>query len=159
MAKRQFKLDDVRPNPGEAGDLEELVGYNLKRAYMIVRSDFRASLGEDGLSPRFFSALSLVIQYPNIAQSALARILGIKRSGVVAMVDELERRAFIKRTTIPGDRRVQALVPTPEGRSAYSDMLAKVQAHERALLSHLSDAEHLTLLRLLKTIRQSESTA
>ena len=158
MAKQQFKFDDTLPDPGEAGDLEELVGYNLKRAYMIARSDFRASLGEDGLSPPFFSALSLVVQNPNITQSALARILGIERSGMVAMVDELERRAYIKRTTIPGDRRVQALVPTPEGRSAYSDMFAKVQAHERALLSHLSDAEHQALLRFLKTIRQSEGT-
>ena len=45
-------------------DLEELVGYNLKRAYIVVKEDFRDAMGKDGLSARVFSALSLTHDHP-----------------------------------------------------------------------------------------------
>lgn len=140
----------------ETPDLEEFIGYNLKRAYVIVQTDFRRALGEDGFAPRVFSALSLVVQYPNVTQSGLARMLGIERSGLVAIVDELEGRGLLKRTHVPGDRRVQALVPTDKGRKAYLEARAAVRAHEDRLLSNLSDAEKATLLALLGKIRSNE---
>ncbi|OSQ63037.1 MarR family transcriptional regulator [Marivita cryptomonadis] len=140
----------------EAPDLEEFIGYNLKRAYVIVQADFRRALGEDGFAPRVFSALSLVVQYPNVTQSGLARMLGIERSGLVAIVDELEGRGLIKRTNVPGDRRVQALVPTAKGKTSYVEARAVVRAHEDRLLSNLSTEEKATLLTLLGKIRSHE---
>lgn len=140
----------------ETPDLEEFIGYNLKRAYVIVQADFRRALGEDGFAPRVFSALSLVVQYPNVTQSGLARMLGIERSGLVAIVDELEGRGLLKRTHVPGDRRVQALVPTDKGAKAYTEARAAVRAHEDALLSNLSEDEKATLMGLLAKIRTHE---
>lgn len=137
----------------EVSDLEQFIGYNLKRAYVIVQNDFRDSLGEDGLSARVFSALSLTVQFPNITQSALARKLGIERSGLVAIVDDLEARGFLNRAHVPGDRRVQALVATKAGQAAYADALAKVRAHEESLMAHLCKDEKDMLLALLKKIR------
>jgi DNA-binding MarR family transcriptional regulator len=137
--------------------LEEFIGYNLKRAYMIVLADFRRALGDEGMAPRQFSALSLVVQFPNITQSGLARMLGIERSGLVALVDELEARGFLGRTHVPGDRRVQALVATPAGQRACEEALAAVRAHEAALLSVLSAEEKETLAALLKKIRAMEA--
>lgn len=149
------------PSDGKAatlseGGLEGLVGYNLKRAYMIVQADFRAALGADGLSPRAFSALALVVAHPDITQSDLARLLGVERSGLVAIVDELEGRGYIARASVPGDRRVQALVPSARGRTAHAEALATAQRHERTLLADLSDAERATLIDLLRRIRAHE---
>ncbi len=140
----------------QLSDLEQFVGYNLKRAYVIVQSDFRAALGRDGLAPRVFSALSLAVQFPNITQSELARRLGIERSGLVAIVDELERRALLSRTHVPGDRRVQALVPTDTGRKAYAKAIAAVKAHEERLFANFSDTERRTLMQLLRKVRAGE---
>lgn len=137
-------------------DLEDLIGYNLKRAYVIVQTDFRKALGDDSMSPRAFSALSLCVRYPNITQSELARMMGIERSGLVAIVDELEANSFLVRAPVPGDRRVQALVPTDAGRTAYSDALEVVRAHEDRLFVDMSADEKATLLALLKKIRTQE---
>ena len=120
---------------------------------MIVQADFREALGQDSLAPRVFSALSLVVQFPHISQSKLARRLGIERSGLVAIVDELEGLGYLSRATVPGDRRVQALVPTQKGRSAYAEAVATVRAHEKALLADLSAAEQRVLINLLRKIR------
>lgn len=140
----------------ETSDLEGLIGYNLKRAYVIVQSDFRAALGDGGMSARVLTALSLVIKFPNITQSELARMMGIERSGLVAIVDELEKNGALQRAPVPGDRRVQALVPTDAGRRSYAETLEIVQRHEERLLSHMSAEEQATLLQLLKKIRRAE---
>ena len=144
-------------DPGEGrSDLEQFIGYNLKRAYVIVRTDFRDNLAEEGLSARVFSALSLTVQFPNITQSALARKMGVERSGLVAIVDDLERRDYLRRAPVPGDRRVQALVPTAAGTAAYERAFRKVVAHEDKLLSGLTQAERETLLTLLQKVRAAE---
>ncbi len=153
--KRQAQLADADIGV-ESPALEGFVGYNLKRAYVVVQTDFRAALGDDGLSTRVFSALSLIAQYPRISQSELARMLGIERSGLVAIVDELEGRGYLTRTHVPGDRRVQALVATDRGLKAYRDTFEVVREHEDKLLSNLTDDEKQTLISLLKKIRSNK---
>ena len=156
MATRNGAQERRLENREAVSDLEQLVGYNLKRAYIIFQTDFRRTLGPDGLGPRSFALLALVVSYPNITQSELARALGIERSGLVAIVDDLEGRSYLHRVAVPGDRRVQALVATSAGASAYKDALQRVQDHETSLLAGLTDDEQETLARLLQKIRLQE---
>ncbi len=137
-------------------DLDGFIGYHMKRAYVTLSTDFRRALGEDGFAPRVFSAMSLIVQFPNITQSELARKLGIERSGLVAIIDELEQRSFVRRQPVPGDRRVQALAPTDAGKAAYSKAWEVVHDHENQLLSHMTTAEKATLVSLLQKIRKTE---
>ena len=159
MARTALRRSHQNDPALDASDLEDLIGYNLKRAYVIVQADFRAALGDDGMSPRVFSALSLCVRYPNITQSELARMMGIERSGLVAIVDELEAKKHLQRVPVPSDRRVQALVPTDAGRAAYDAAIDAVRAHEDRLFSDMSTEEKDTLLSLLKKIRAQEGEA
>jgi DNA-binding MarR family transcriptional regulator len=146
----QVMAKDTTDNKSE---LDGLVGYNLKRAYVTVRTDFMETLGKENLSPRVFSVLSLCVSHPNITQSELARMIGIERSGLVAMVDDLEKRNYVERRPVPHDRRVQALVPTETGIKAHKVASEMVRAHEERLLSHMSKEEQATLIKLLQKIR------
>jgi DNA-binding MarR family transcriptional regulator len=152
MAKQKPRI--VAQNDLNRSDLEDLVGYNLKRAYIVVKDDFRDAMGKDGLSARVFSALSLTIGHANITQSELARMMGIERSGLVAIVDELEAKGCLSRVQVPTDRRVQALVPTEAGHQLYHKAVEAVRAHEDRLLSNMTETEKEQLLRLLKKIRR-----
>ena len=136
--------------------LEGFIGYNLKRAYVLVHKDFRRALGAGGLSTRAFSALSLVVTYPNISQSGLARMLGIERSGLVALIDDLEGKELLQRVRVPGDRRSYALIATAKGQAEYKAAHAKVVEHERIFFSDMTPDEQATLLSLLAKIRASE---
>ena len=148
--RRKARADDMDA-PEMA--LETLVGYNLKRAYVIIQSDYRAVMGDEGLSPRVFSALTFVVETPNLTQSDLARRLGIERSGLVAIVDELEGRGYLNRVAVPQDRRIQALAPTDAGVQAYEAALALIHAHEDRVLHMLDAKEREQLVHLLKKIR------
>ncbi len=143
--------------PGATPDLDDLLGYSLKRAYMILQADFRAALGEGGMAPRVFSALALVCAHADITQSELARMLGIERSGLVAIVDDLQAEGLIRRVPVPRDRRVQALVPTEAGRAAAAEIHAAVKASEDRLMAGFSAAERQTLAGLLQRIRATET--
>lgn len=158
MARSVAKQKNVFDEADEAGTraLQHLVGYNLKRAYMRFQSDFRETMGADGLTPRSFSALSLVAETPGITQSELSRILGIERSGLVAIIDELQARGYLERVPVEGDRRAQALTLTRSGASAYAAMLARVRAHEERLLDCLEAGERDVLLGILRKLHSRE---
>lgn len=155
MGKPKLKIDLMQADDTA---FEELVGYNLKRAYLIVQADYRRAMERTGLSPRVFAALSFVVAMPGLTQSDLARRLGIERSGLVAIVDELEQRSYLNRVAVPGDRRVQALEPTDAGEAAYAEAIDRAQDHEEELLSMMSRSEKQTLLRLLGKIRSAGET-
>ena len=148
LKNRPGQLNDILHS-----DLKALLGYNLKRAYIIVKDDFNKSLGPNGLAPREFALLSLVVAYPQITQSELARMLGIERSGLVAIVDKLEDADFLKRVVVPSDRRVQALVATENGTETYFTMHKLVVMHEERLLADFTDNEKAELIRLLQKIQ------
>lgn len=137
----------------EGFELDSLIGYNLKRVYMIAQLDFREALGEGGLGARDFSVLSVVVEKPNINQSVVARMLGIKRSGLVAIVDQLAGQGFLERVPVPGDRRVQALKPTPEGIAVFNKSCAAVKKHEEETFAVLTEDDQETLLALLAKVR------
>ena len=145
------------PEHHPSADLEGLIGYNLKRAYVTVSDDFRRALKHDNLSPRLFSALAFVKAHPSLSQSALARQLGIERSGIVAMIDELEGRGYVIRKPVPKDRRRQALQLTPAGEEAYKIALGKVQAHEARLLGGLDAGQREALISILQKIRYQKT--
>lgn len=151
------QLDNLSPTKVEPHnsdlDIEHLLGYNLKRAYVLVWSHLRRQLDEDALGNRVFAALAFVVQRPNITQSELARELGIERSGLVAMVDELEKRAYLNRVSVPHDRRVHALKATPLGEQAYQTALSEMVSHEQELFSVLSQEEQRQLRTLLIKFR------
>ncbi|MCB5200695.1 MarR family transcriptional regulator, partial [Loktanella sp. TSTF-M6] len=83
----------------------------------------------------------------------LARALGVERSGMVALIDELESADLIRRDPVPGDRRVQALQPTDRGIARFDALVALVRAHEARCFAGLDDTEKDTLLHLLHKVR------
>lgn len=148
----------AKANPApleDESDIEGLLGYNLKRAYMIVRDDFRKQVEQSVLSPRSFSVLTLIVESSGLTQSAVARQLGIERSGLVAIIDDLEAHGLAERRAVPGDRRAQALMATDAGYDLHAQILARVHAHERALLASLDPAEQSQLLTLLRKFRSA----
>jgi DNA-binding MarR family transcriptional regulator len=141
------------PITESTAELDDLIGYNLKRVYMIFQDKLRDILGQEGLAPRSYSVLSLTVQQPSVTQSELARRLGIERSGLVAIVDGLESLGLLERVGVPGDRRVQALTPTLTGREVHERTAARIARDEQRLLSVLSGQDRRALIRILGRLR------
>jgi len=135
--------------------LRQFVGYRVKRANLLIQDDMAKTLEPFGLRTGTFSALAVVISSPGISQSDLSDVLNIKRSGVVVVVDELERAEVLKRKPVKGDRRTNALTVTAAGRRLWDKVEKAVQDHEAALFSGLDPEEIATLHDLLARATKS----
>lgn len=136
--------------PGvDYGVLDELAGYAVRRAQIRITEAFDAALSGQGMTTQRFSALVLIAANPGLKQTELAGIMGIARSGALAIVEALEGLGLITRAPAPGDARAQALTLSDEGEARLPQIVAAVKAHDAAVLGDLSPAETATLMGLL----------
>ena len=148
--KRQF--DPHRPGI-ESGVLDELVGSGLRRAQIRMTEAFDAQLGGLGVTTQRFSALVLIASNPGLKQTELASVMGIARSGVLAIVEALSLQGLIERRPVPGDARAQALFLSPLGEERLPQIVELVREHDRELVRGFSAAEIETLKSLLERIQ------
>lgn len=146
---RQSGPDEAGP---QMGFLESSVGYHLKRAYLRIYDDFIVTLADLQLRPQLFSALSLIVENPDIIQSALARALAIERSNIVLIIDDLVGRGWVTRNTVPRDRRAYALRATAAGKECCRLAVARIARHEERMLANLSQREREALIYVLSRI-------
>lgn len=157
--KRKTDANPAQPPKQTDMLLRQFVGYNMKRAYMQIQEDMASTLGPMGLRVGTFSALAVIMGSPGISQTQLGEVLSIKRSGVVVVVDDLERLGAVERKPVLTDRRAYALHTTPQGKQLWARAEAAVQTHEAALLADLDAQERRDLQDLLvRTARKVKHT-
>lgn len=136
----------------DAGMLDNLLGYQLRRAQARVFSDFMSAMDGDAMTPGQFGVLALIDGNSGLNQSALAKALGIERSTMVAVISALENRKLVKRGESGTDKRSYALSLTASGRTLLKKIWGKVEDHEKTITAKLDAREKNQLRDLLKKI-------
>ena len=132
--------------------LESLVGYNTRRATLVIVDAFLRNMAVYGLKPVDFSVLSLIAHNPGITSRQLCTALNIQPPNLVGMINQLEKRSLITRRPHPSDGRAMGLHLTPEGRKLSRQAEGTAAELEEAATARLSQAERQTLIKLLKKI-------
>lgn len=150
----QFEKNaDIDPQVRSGDDaLRGLLGYVIKRAYLVLHSDAQAVLAEKGLRVLSFSCLSVIVRDPGIAPSVLAERLSMERSNVVVVIDELESRELISRSQSKTDRRRSELKATLKGRRLHDAAVEDLHRGEERLLQGLSSDERALLVSMMERI-------
>jgi DNA-binding MarR family transcriptional regulator len=117
------------------GELNERIGYLLRRAQLAVFSDFFQTFSDFGISPAQYSILTVIGRNPGLSQTEVADALGIKKTNFVAVIKELEKRGTVLRTAMPMDKRSFALTLTPSGRSLLGKLHGAALEHENRIRS------------------------
>jgi DNA-binding MarR family transcriptional regulator len=148
-SKARAAADDT---PLDFGRIDDLLGYHLRRAQVVMFQDFADAMAESGVSPGQIGVLLLVAANPGVNQTTVGNALGIDRSTLVSMLDRLEERKVIARTPSPRDRRSHALLLTAKGQEFLAALLPRLDRHEQRIASRLSAAERATLIGLLRRV-------
>lgn len=98
---------------------------------------------------RGFQVLASVVHGDQRSQLALAGHLGIDRTVMTYLVDDLVAAGLVERQVDPADRRQRRLVPTAEGRTTLARLEDDVRAAEDAALQVLAPADRAALRHLL----------
>jgi len=123
------------------GDLDNLMGYKLRRAQVSFFESFAQRCSKFGITPGLFGVLSLVKHNPGQTQTAIANALGNDRSAMVSVVDRLEAMNVLERKPSVSDRRSHALFLTLEGETFYTQLIEEVKQHEQQFMQLLAGDE------------------
>jgi DNA-binding MarR family transcriptional regulator len=130
-------------------DLFDDFSFLLARANALSLAAGNVALREHGLRVRSYSVLALTASRLQPTQRELAELLRLDPSQVVALVDDLQSRGLVTRHPDPNDRRVNVVVATDEGRTAYARAASAVADAQQALLEGFSVSERDQLAALL----------
>jgi DNA-binding MarR family transcriptional regulator len=121
------------------------MGHLLKQAYLQYTGLTSAALEPLGITAMEWAALLRFDEEPSLSQVGLARLLGIDRTSMVALVDQLEAKGLVKRRPHRDDRRKNAVELTADGRNLKKRAAQLVDRCERQFLAALpkSDAQQL----------------
>jgi DNA-binding MarR family transcriptional regulator len=142
------KPDTLLPVPDPEADLRlrRFTGYLMKRAFNVVQDDLTRVLEQFDLRLLSFSALQIVVEFPDITQTQLAQMLDVERSNIVVVLDKLEDAGLLTRNAVPNNRRAYALRTTLAGRRLAEKAINAVAEHEARLFAGI-DPDDLARMR------------
>ena len=123
------------------------------RARMRGAMNADSALGPLGLTLRSYTILSMACTGNDYSQREIGDFLSFDARQVVNLVDDLEGLGYITREPYPGDRRVNAIRATAEGRRVHATAREVLREREEKTLGDLSPAERTQLLSLLDRIQ------
>lgn len=102
--------------------------------------------------PRGYQILTTVIHDQPPSQLGLAEHLGIDRTVMTYLIDDLEQAGLVDRQPNPADRRQRTIVATEQGRRTLAELEHRVRQAEDDVLATLDPADRDALRVLLRRL-------
>jgi MarR family transcriptional regulator for hemolysin len=145
----------VATHPSADPPVTEFAGqlfFRLWRASHVRAAD---ALGSVGLTPALFGLLNVIGARQGAIQQELASAMGIDRSTMVTLIDQLEGAGLAKRRPSATDRRAREIAITPKGRRVLQRSRRMISETEDEVLAGLTAEERSELVSLLRRALES----
>jgi DNA-binding MarR family transcriptional regulator len=137
-------MDEIPGHRDEVGDapscdaaLANDLGWGLGMVLRAYARAARTAVAEVPGGPRGYQVLSAAAQGSVASQLALAQRLGIDRTVMTYLLDDLEAAGLIERRADPADRRARRVVATQLGTELLATLNDRLRAAEAHLLAPL----------------------
>ena len=139
-------------NNGAVFDIREYIGFLLAKACQHVASVCGEEFAAYGITPAQFIVLMHMEGFKADSQVCLSQMTGIDRTTIGGIVDRLERKGLVARTTVIEDRRVRRVVLTDDGLKLKNELLVAAERVRSRITNKISTNEYAELGRLLKRL-------
>lgn len=130
-------VDIQQQRPAVAGDGVHDLGWALGTVLRSWMREVADSVSDLPGGPRGYQLLSMANGGVCGTQAAMAERLGLDRTVVTHLIDDLEQRGMVERRPDPADRRARRVIPTPAGRAAHARVAEQLAQVERSVLAGL----------------------
>ena len=141
-------MSTPEPLPALAGRL----GYLLKHAQQRMAELSAAALAPLRITGRELAVLLAIDSQAPLSQQEAARRLGVDRTTMVALIDELERKQLVQRRQDPADRRKNVVALTPAGRGVLRKAGEASDEAERRFLAPLTSDQAAEVREALRRV-------
>jgi DNA-binding MarR family transcriptional regulator len=132
--------------------LTSRLGYLLKHAQLNFSQSGARALEPLNITGRQLAVLVVLDAAEPLSQLDAAKELGVDRTTMVALVDELEDKGLVERRRSPDDRRKNIVELTEHGKNTLAEGERRHQETERAFLAGLTPIEADLFVRILKRL-------
>jgi DNA-binding MarR family transcriptional regulator len=137
-------------SPSADVEVAEFAGQLFFRLWRASHTRIAEALESVGLTPALFGLLNVLGAREGAIQQELGSAMGIDRSTMVLLIDELEAAGLAKRRPHPKDRRAREVAITPKGRRVLEQGRRMARQVEDEVLGGLNANERRELLELLR---------
>jgi DNA-binding MarR family transcriptional regulator len=146
---------DMATHPSADPPVTEFAGQLFFRLWRATHTRTAEVLGSIGLTPALFALLNVIGAREGAIQQELGSALGIDRSTMVSLIDQLESAGLAGRRPSVTDRRAREIAITPKGRRLLQRARGLISQVEDEVLAGLTADERRELLALLRRALRS----
>ncbi|ASJ70299.1 MarR family winged helix-turn-helix transcriptional regulator [Granulosicoccus antarcticus] len=141
----------------DTADMEQSIGYLLRRASRRLRDATVPVLKANGLSPLELTTLYLVSQNPDCVLNLLATATGVESPAMNRIVNSLEEKGYMSRRKSDDDARYTYFSISKSGESCMCVARQAVEEAENKALSSLSASDQKALFTHLQQLGRIHS--
>ena len=140
-----------RKTPDSGGSGTHLWLILLKAQRTLERHAVR-SVEKSGLGLSDFGILEALLHKGPLLVSDLGRRIHLTSGSITTAVDRMAARGWVERVSDPRDRRARRVRLTPKGEAQIAPVFAAHRKAMDAVAEGLTQAERMTVIRLLKKL-------
>jgi DNA-binding MarR family transcriptional regulator len=148
---------NVARAPAIPASLASWPGYLLSFIAERATERFERALAPQGVKARHATVLALIDAEGAMSQRELGRRLGIDKSPMVGVIDDLERLGYASRQRSADDRRVQAIHLTAAGRRVLARAIEFAEVENARTFGVLDEDEREQMHALLRRVAEASA--
>ncbi|MDR3468427.1 MAG: MarR family transcriptional regulator [Xanthobacteraceae bacterium] len=136
-------------------DLYRMPGHLVRRVQQIASALFLDECGSFDLTSVQFAALKAIQSHPRIDATRLSSLIAIDRSTLGSVLERLEKKGWVVRSSSPTDKRTKLLSLSPEGREVLKQVIPAVRRVQKRLVAPLASTDQEKIVQLLHQIAEA----
>ncbi len=129
--------------------LYAMPGHLIRRVQQISSALFAEECGNFDLTSVQYAALVAIRANPQVDATRLSALIAFDRSTLGDVLERLEAKGWVLRSSSPSDKRVKLLRLSPEGARVLQRVEPAVRRVQERLLAPLAPSDRARIVRLL----------
>ncbi|MEU4601461.1 MarR family transcriptional regulator [Kribbella sp. NPDC023972] len=142
----------VEPGVASGTPVESDLGWALGVVFRRYAKAAAAALEDVPGGPRGYQVLATAVAEGPRRQLDLAAQLGVDRTVMTYLLDDLEKAGLVQRQADPADRRARLIVPTAQCQELLCELERRLGTAEDEILGSLDEAERSSFRMLLQRV-------
>lgn len=133
-------------------DIHKMPGHLIRRLQQIAVALFVAECEALDLTPVQYASLAAIRDVPDLDVTRLSSLVALDKATLAKVIERLEAKGWILRTSSGLDKRIKLLKITPKGRKVLSSAEPGVRRCQRRILAPLAEDERQTFMKMLEQL-------